>query len=116
MTYTVHTRSQHAKHGRKFHGPDTHVAVTAAPEGVELPKYLNHRVLAARGIEIKYFGEGYAEHTGPRSMLGKALAAAHAYADYMNNDGDSAYSRLPGAAEDARTSAQAHFNSQQENR
>lgn len=81
ITYTVVTRSQHAKRGRSmFSGPDTYVAVVGIPEGVECPYVLNRKVLAKRGISFTYFGEGYREHIGPRSMLGKLIANAERFA------------------------------------
>jgi len=85
MIAQVHIRSQHSRgsSSRKFGGPDTYVAVTVA-ENAEVPYCLNHRVLRNHGIEIHYFGEGYREHTGPKSMLGRAIAAAKEYADKVN--------------------------------
>jgi len=79
---TVHTRSQHSNgsSAHRFGGPDTYVAVTIAPAGVSVPYVLRRDVLAARGIQIRYFGEGYSEHSGPRSMLGQAIAAAREFA------------------------------------
>jgi len=81
MQYEIHTRSQHSKgsSSNTFGGPDTYVAVTIAPDGVVVPKVLNRKLLASRGIKIKYFGEGYAKHSGPRSMLGRAIKAAENY-------------------------------------
>ena len=85
MKAEVHIRSQHAKRGRSgFSGPNTYVAVTVAPEGVEVPSYLNRAVLAKRGIEIFYFGEGYNEYRGPKSSLGRAIRAAQKFADEKN--------------------------------
>jgi hypothetical protein len=84
-TAQLHVRSQHAKCGRSgFAGPDTYVAVTIAPEGIEVPYYLNQAVLAKRGIEFHYFGEGYHRHSGPKSSLGKALAAAQKFVSEQN--------------------------------
>jgi hypothetical protein len=80
VTYQIHRRGQHAKKGRSgFSGPNTYVAVTVAPEGATVPYVLNSTVLAKRGIEIRYIGEGYAEHSGPRSMLAEAFRCANAY-------------------------------------
>jgi len=79
MQYTIHRRSQHAKGSGPFHGPDTYIAVTIAPDGVDVPHYLNRAVLTKLGITILYFGEGYAEHTGPRSALGRAMKAAQEF-------------------------------------
>jgi len=83
----VHVRRQHSKQSRRFRGfggPDTYVAVTVALEGDVVPKYLNRDVLRKRGIMIKYFGEGYRQHHGPRSALGKAIAAATKYTNQIN--------------------------------
>ena len=79
MQIQIHTRSQHSRgsSAHQFGGPDTYVAVTVAPDGVAIPKCLNRAVLAARGIAIHYMGEGYSRHSGPRSMLGQAIAKAH---------------------------------------
>jgi hypothetical protein len=86
MKAEVHIRSQHAKKGRSgFSGPDAYIAVTIAPEGVEVPYPLNQTVLAKRGIEIHYFGEGYREHQGPKSSLGRAIAAAQNFANEKND-------------------------------
>ena len=80
MQYALHIRSQHSRGSSKgFGGPDTYVAVTVAPNGVTVPYVLNSDVLAKRGIRIKYFGEGYREHDGPRSALGKTIAAARSW-------------------------------------
>lgn len=78
MKYGIHVRSQHAKHSRRtrFHGPDAYVAVTMAPESANVPYVLNQHNLELRGIKIKYFGEGYREHQGPRSALGTAIKQA----------------------------------------
>jgi hypothetical protein len=84
-TAQLHVRSQHAKRGYSgFAGPDTYVAVTIAPEGIEVPYYLNQAVLAKRDIKIYYFGEGYNQHQGPRSALGKAIAAAQKFVSEQN--------------------------------
>lgn len=82
----VHIRSQRSvgSSANRFGGPDRYVAVTIAPVGVEVPLVLRRDVLEKRGITIKYFGEGYSEHTGPRSMLGRAIAAAEQYARSIN--------------------------------
>jgi hypothetical protein len=85
MKYQVHIRSQHAKRRRGgFSGPDTYVAVTGTPEGVEMPYVLNQATLMKLGIEIFYFGVGYNQHTGPKSALGKATAAAEKFASEKN--------------------------------
>ena len=85
MTYEMHIRSQHAKQGRSgFGGPDTYVAVTAAPNGAKVPAYLNSNVLSARGIGIRYFGDGYSRHKGPKSQLGRAIRAAREYVQWKN--------------------------------
>lgn len=87
MIATVHIRSQHAKKGRKgFSGPNTYVAVTLAPEEAKVPYALNRMVLARRGIEIRYFGEGYNRYRGPKSSLGKAISAAKQYAAEKNGN------------------------------
>lgn len=74
----IHSRSQHSvgSSAHRFGGPDTYVAVTVAPQGVAVPYILRRDVLAARGIQIIYCGEGYSKHSGSRSMLGQAYAKA----------------------------------------
>lgn len=84
MVAYVEVRSQHAKGSGQFKGPDTYVAVQVVPPGVVRLKVLNHTFAKQRGIRIKYFGEGYEQHTGPRSALGQAIAAARAYAARIN--------------------------------
>ena len=78
MKYELHTRSQHSRGSSigRFGGPDTYVAVTIALNEAIVPYVLNRAILAKRGIEIKYFGEGYSQHTGPKSMLAQAIADA----------------------------------------
>lgn len=75
---TIHSRSQHSNgsSAHRFGGPDTYVAVTIAPAGVAVPYTLRHDVLANRGIQIIYCGEGYSKNSGSRSMLGQAFARA----------------------------------------
>jgi hypothetical protein len=75
----IHSRSQHSAGfgAHRFRsGPDTYVAVTIAPQGVQVPRILRRDVLRSRGIEIVYCGEGYSRNCGSRSMLGQAYARA----------------------------------------
>lgn len=77
MRYFIETRSQPPKTGRSgWSGPDTYVAVQCVPEGTEPLRVLRQDTARKRGIHIKYFGEGYKRHHGPRSALGRALQAA----------------------------------------
>ena len=87
-TATVHTRSQHSNgsSAHRFGGPDTYVAVTIAPAGAEIPYCLRRDVLRKRGIEIRYCGEGYSQHSGSRSMLGAAIARARQIAAEVNGE------------------------------
>jgi hypothetical protein len=81
-TYHVEIRGQHSRgrgHGR-FGGPDTYVAVQIVPAGVEPLTTLRDDMARRRGIEIVHFGEGYHDHQGPRSMLGRAIADAEEFA------------------------------------
>ena len=80
-TYHLEIRSQHSlgSSSTRFGGPDTYVAVQVVPEGATPLQSLQEHAAVKRGITIKYFGEGYSKHLGPRSMLGKALAKAKAY-------------------------------------
>lgn len=77
-TYLIHTRSQHSvgSSSHRFGGPDTYVAVTVAPAGVAVPYTLRRDVLAKRGIQLIYCGEGCSRNCGQRSMLGKAVTKA----------------------------------------
>lgn len=81
MKYEVHVRSQHSKGSSngQFGGPDTYVAVTMAPDNAEVPRALNQTILQRRGIKIRYFGEGYSQHRGSRSKLGRAVAWASTF-------------------------------------
>lgn len=78
MKAQTHIRSQHrvGNVNGKFGGPDTYVAVTIAPDDALVPKYLNRQVLQRRGIQLIHCGEGYSQHRGPKSMLGRALKLA----------------------------------------
>jgi len=88
MKTTAHfeIRSQKSIGSRnsKFGGPDTYVAVQVVPEGIDPLKQLNRNVAEKRGIEIIHFGEGYSEHSGIRSALGKAIAAAQEFVHNHN--------------------------------
>jgi len=85
MLAIVEVRSQHAKRGRSgFRGPDTYVAVQIVPDGVRPLSRLDRRSCHKKGIRLVYFGEGYSQHRGPRSALGKALRAAEEYANEIN--------------------------------
>ena len=79
----LYIRSQHSVGAsiNGFGGPDTYVTVLrAGPRNHEkFPKILNARIIDARGFTRKSFGEGYKEHTGSRSMLGRAIEKAEAY-------------------------------------
>ena len=81
VTYQIVTRSQRSRgsSANRFGGPDMYVAVLEIPIGVEIPRTLNRRVLAMRGIKFYHCGEGYSRHTGPRSMYQAALAEAREF-------------------------------------
>lgn len=80
----VEIRSQKAKGGGRFKGPDTYVAVQVVPDGQERLKVLNHRIAKKRGIEIIRCGQGYSSHDGPLSALGTALGRAELLAQRIN--------------------------------
>lgn len=82
----VEERSQPSTGKWPRSGPDTYVAVQIVPPGAEALKSLNESVARKRGIEIRYIGEGYSEHRGPRSMLGRAHAAAERIAAEINEE------------------------------
>ena len=77
-TAIICVRSQHSvgSSSNRFGGPDRYVAVQIVPAGVEPLRCLRSDVAARRGIRIRYCGEGYSRNSGPRSMLGQALAKA----------------------------------------
>ena len=81
MALHLEIRSQHSvgKNANGFGGPDTYVAVQVVPSGVRRLVSLQGPAAQRRGIKLVYFGEGYSEHRGPRSMLGQAIAAAEQY-------------------------------------
>jgi hypothetical protein len=85
----VEVRSQKSKGaGRnKFGGPDTYIAVQVVPEGVTRLAVLNEKIARKRGIVIRFFGEVYYQHQGPRSRYAHTLARAQAYADEINKGG-----------------------------
>jgi hypothetical protein len=92
----VEVRTKHAKRGRSgFCGPDKYVAVTVAEAGVAVPYALNEKRLRKLGVSVEYFGDGYGQHSGPRSMLGRAIAEARAFTAAINE-------REVAGAEDAR--------------
>jgi len=83
----VEVRSQKSVgSGSGFGGPDTYVAVQIVPDGVAPLKVLNSKVASIRGIEIKYFGEGYSKNTGLRSAYGQACAKAEFFAAKFNSE------------------------------
>ena len=84
----VEVRSQHSRgsSSNTFGGPDTYVAVQIVPAGVERLKVLNSKFADQRGIEIIHCGEGYRNHSGPKSSLGKSLAKAERIAKEINDE------------------------------
>lgn len=87
MKAYVEVRSQKSVGSSRggFGGPDRYVAVQIVPDGVEPLGCLNPHVAKKRGIEIKYFGEGYSKNTGPRSSFGRAMKEAMEFAESINN-------------------------------
>ena len=67
-----------------FGGPDTYVAVQIVPQGAIRLRSLQEHAAKKRGIIIRYFGEGYSKHRGPRSMLGRAISRAQAFIDEVH--------------------------------
>jgi hypothetical protein len=60
------------------------VAVVAGPNAALAEnKALSERNKNKYGWVIRYLGEGYTEHTGPRSVLGRIRMRAHALADAL---------------------------------
>jgi hypothetical protein len=87
MKAIVEIRSRKASGKWPKLGPDRYVAVQLVPDGVEPLAALRRDVAKKRGIEIVYCGEGYRQHTGPRSSLGIAIAEAEAIAARVNAGG-----------------------------
>ena len=85
MKAYLEMRSQRAKGSWPKQGPDTYVAVQIVPDGAKPLVYLNRKVAKHRGIDIKYFGEGYSNHIGPKSMLGQSLSEAKAFVEKFND-------------------------------
>lgn len=89
MTKTayVEIRSQHSvgSSGGRFGGPDTYVTVQVVPDDQTRLRALNQQHARTRGIRIIRYGEGYSEHRSSRSMLGRAIASAHARAAHINH-------------------------------
>jgi len=83
-TAYVEIRSQKSK-GKWPGGPDTYVAVQIVPNGAIPLQNLNRSAAERRGIEIKYFGEGYGNRQKTdRSMLRRAILAAENFAENYN--------------------------------
>ena len=87
MKAIIEKRSQKASGRWPKCGPDTYIAVQLVPDGVEPLTALRRDIARKRGIEIVYCGEGYRQHTGPRSSLGLAIAEAEAIAARVNAGG-----------------------------
>lgn len=82
-TAEIVTRSQHSRksYGSSFGGPDRYLAVVVRPHGsAPVGAHPLSRANAKRfGWEIHYVGEYYYDHTGPRSIYARHLAAARAF-------------------------------------
>lgn len=103
MKAYLEVRSQKSKGSGlgRFGGPDTYVAVQIVPDGVEKLYALDERSARKRGIQIKYFGEGYHNHCGPRSRLGRALAEAKEFVQSYNETQTQAQASNHGEHQDA---------------
>jgi hypothetical protein len=84
LTATVVIRSVHAKTGRSgWRGPGQAVYVVIHDKDGPYPgdHPLSAHNIKRFGWRKIYFGDGYWNHTGPRSMLGRALTAAYKFAE-----------------------------------
>lgn len=81
----IETRSQSPAGVFPAQGPDTYVAVQIIPPYVPALKCLREDLAERRGIKIKYFGDGYSRHSGPKSKLGKALRKAEKFSERFQN-------------------------------
>ena len=88
MKAIVEIRSQKSRGTFPRCGPDRYVAVQVVPDGVQPLTVLRSDVAKKRGIEIIHCGEGYRQHTGPRSSLGMAIAEAKSLAAKVNAGGE----------------------------
>lgn len=84
MKAIVEIRSQKSRGTFPKCGPDRYVAVQVVPDGVQPLTVLRSDVAKKRGIEIIHCGEGYRQHTGPRSAFGQALESAKKLAEEIN--------------------------------
>lgn len=68
-------RSQHAKKGPKWYGPDMYMAVVDVPEGGESvgAHPLSEVNIRKFGWKVLYVGEFYSKSTGPKSAYTKLL-------------------------------------------
>jgi len=64
--------------------PDIYVMIQVVPHGAIPLKRLDKKAACNRGILLLHIGEGYSQHRGKRSSLGKALEVAHKQAAMMN--------------------------------
>jgi hypothetical protein len=115
MKAQVFTRSQHAKGGGGgFRGPDIYVAVVERPDELpELPEgtMLQRDRLKKKGYIVRYCGEGYSMHWGPKSMLGKAVRYAHELAGRINGNYSGAVTDVAGFAVSPSEAPEGHQGS-----
>jgi hypothetical protein len=89
VTFAVIQRSQHAKRGRSgWSGPGEYVMVVRwvdNGDGVGNPanNSLSEPNRKKFGWRWWFCGEGYWNHTGPKSAIGKAVAYAHDLAEKL---------------------------------
>jgi hypothetical protein len=79
-------RTQHRKGGW---GPDRYMALVVVPEGVPFdidrtPLQLSR--LASKGIKMRWIGEYYSDHTGPRSAFSRLEVEALSMAEQIYAD------------------------------
>lgn len=87
MTCEIVTRSQHSWGSRSgFGGPDHYMVVVVKPDGTPQGRVANMPLstvnLQRRSWKMRYCGEYYGEHTGPRSAYARAQRRAREIMDY----------------------------------
>ena len=80
LTVDIVTRSQKSvgSSSNQFGGPDRYVAAVVRPaDGEPVGAHpLSEHNARRFGWTVRYCGEGYSRHTGPRSAFGRAIAKA----------------------------------------
>lgn len=83
-TVQVRTQKSRGNTSKRFGGPDKYFAVVVHNGNFVDGTPLRADSARRRGWVIKYFGEGYSRHSGPRSMYHANLCAANEFARQFN--------------------------------